>query len=310
MPCEFPETPFTPADLPRLGISRRRLRDAVRDGVVRRVVRGVYVRDDLPDTIELRASAVALVVNRHSVVCDRTAAWLHGIDAFGYADTDVFPPIETCVLRGHDPSDRQGVDGRTRDLKPRDIMFLHRVAVTTPLRTALDLGCCLGRHRAIAALDQFMRVHGITREQLGHEIPRYFRRRGVVQLRELVPLADARAESQRESWLRLDIHDAGLPAPQPQYWIEINGIPTYRLDLAYPKHKIVVEYDGEEFHRRTDEQKERDAERRRWLVEHGWTVIVVDKDGLQSADPDEWLRELREALRSRTRRLRWATTPN
>lgn len=310
MACDFPETPFTPADLARLGISRRRLRDAVRDGVVRRVVRGVYVRDDLPDTIELRASAVALVVNRNSVVCDRTAAWLHGIDTFGYADTDVFPPIETCVLRGHDPSDRQGVDGRTRDLKPRDIMFLHQVAVTTPLRTALDLGCCLGRHRAIAALDQFMRVHGITREALDHEIPRYFRRRGVVQLRELVPLADARAESQRESWLRLDIHDAGLPAPQPQYWIEINGIATYRLDLAYPRHKVVVEYDGEEFHRRTDEQRKRDAERRRWLVEHGWTVIVVDKDGLQSADPDEWLRELSESLRSRTRRLRWARTAN
>lgn len=307
---EFPDEPFSCHDIERLGISRRRLRDALSSGALRRVVTGVYVRTDLPDTIELRAAAVAMVVSPHSVVCDRTAAWLHGIDVFGYGDLEVLPPVETCVLRGHSPTVRQGVDGRTRDLRDDDVMELNGVRVTTPLRTALDLGCCLGRRRAIAALDGFMRLHHVKRADMLAALPRYGRRRGVVQLRELVPLADPRSESQRESWLRIDIHDAGLPAPHPQYWIEIDGVPTFRLDLAYPRHKIVVEYDGEEFHRRTEEQKANDAERRKWLRQHGWTVIVVDKDGLASNDPDEWIRELRRALRSRTRRLRWTKTPN
>ena len=50
-------------------------------------------------------------------------------------------------------------------------------------------------------------------------LPRFRRRRGVVQLRELLELVDARIESARESWTWLEIHDAGLPLPEPQVWI-------------------------------------------------------------------------------------------
>ena len=56
----------------------------------------------------------------------------------------------------------------------------------------------------------------------------------MIQLRELIARVDTRAESARESWTRLAIHDAGLPRPTPQYWVLIDGHPTYRLDLAYP----------------------------------------------------------------------------
>jgi very-short-patch-repair endonuclease len=306
--CPFPPHPFARADLAGLGISDRRLRTALSNKEVRRVVRGVFVRADIADTLELRAAAVALVVSPHSVVCDRTAAWIHDVDVLGSADQEILPPVETCVLRGHAPSRRDGVDGRSRDLQPRDLMRVRGVTVTTPLRTALDLGCALGRRRALGALDQFMRVHEITREDMQSELPRFFRRRGVIQLRQLVPLADGRAESMRESWVRCDILDAGLPTPKLQHWIVIDGVPTYRLDLAYPRHRIVVEYDGEEYHRRTEEQRRYDEERRNWLRRHGWRVIVIDKHGLTGSDPDRWLRELRAALRSRTKRLRWTRT--
>ncbi|MFL6151161.1 MAG: DUF559 domain-containing protein [Ornithinibacter sp.] len=276
--------------------------------MIRRVFHGVYVAAGLSDTFELRVDALALVVSADSVVCDRTAAWLHGVDVFGHGDQEILPPVETCVYRHRSRTDRAGVDGRTRDLLPGDVMVVRGVAVTTPLRTALDLGCALGRRRALGALDQFMRVHEISHGDMISELPRYFRRRGVVQLRELIPLADPRAESLRESWVRLDILDAGLPMPELQHWIEIDGVPTYRLDLAYPKMRVVVEYDGEDFHQRTEEQKERDRTRRTWLRDHGWTVIVIDKEGLTGNDPDAWLLELRTALRSKTRRLRWART--
>lgn len=306
----FPECPFTYAQARRAGLSRRRITDGVRNGHLRRVLFGVYTRAADEDTVGSRAAALALVVGPHSVVCDRSAAWLHGVDVFGYADQESPPPLETCVYRGSAVTVRAGVDGRTRDLQPEDVMTLHGVVVTTPLRTALDLGCGLGRRRALGALDQFMRAHGVTRADLAGELPRYFRRRGVIQLRELIALADPRAESMRESWVRLEIHDAGLPVPEPQWWIEIDGVPTYRLDLAYPRHKVVVEYDGEEFHRRTEEQRAHDCERRQWLRDHGWIVIVVDKDGLTGPEPDRWLVSLRAALRSRTKRLRWVRTPD
>lgn len=71
------------------------------------------------------------------------------------------------------------------------------VRVTTPLRTALDLGCLLRAREAIAALDAFARLHGIPTALLTAELPRFKRRRGVRQLRTLVPLVDGRAESAR-----------------------------------------------------------------------------------------------------------------
>lgn len=184
-------------------------------------------------------------------------------------------------------------------------MVVGGVQVTTPLRTALDLGCNLRRRDALAALDQFMRLHGVTREQLARGAVRFFRRRGVVQLRQLVPLADRRAESPRESWTRLEIIDAGLPCPELQHWIEIDGVPTYRLDLAYPRLRIVVEYDGEEFHDQTAEQRRHDAERRTWLAEHDWTIIVVKKGDFTGAGLDRWLSELRQALRPTYSNRRW-----
>jgi hypothetical protein len=288
--------------------TRKRLEIALRNGLVRRVLRGVYVRATVPDTILLRVEALALVVTPHSVVCDRTAAWLHGIDVFGLGDQEVLPAVETCVYRTRNPTRLEGVDGRTRDLLPCDVMVVQGVAVTTPLRTALDLGCGLGRHRALGALDQFMRHQGVTQFEMTRELPRYFRRRGVIQLRQLIPLADPRAESMRESWVRLAIHDAGLPAPEPQHWIYVEGVPTYRLDLAYPKSRVAVEYDGWEAHQRTEEQRENDRTRREWLRDHGWTVIVIDKEVLTGADPDTWLRDLRRALRPKTKRLRWVRT--
>ncbi|HEX2894121.1 MAG TPA: DUF559 domain-containing protein [Marmoricola sp.] len=301
----YPDGPFTLADAAQVGFKRHQVHLAVRDGALRRVLRGVFVRFETPDSVELRAAAAALVVGPTAVITDRTAAWIHGIDVLTYGEHDVLPPIESCVLRRRSRSRREGVDGRTRDLADADVMVIGGVRVTTPLRTALDLGCHLRRKDALAALDQFVRVHGLTREELTREAGRYFRRRGVVQLRQLIPLVDGRAESPRESWTRLLIIDAGLPCPEPQYWIEIDGVPTYRLDLAYPRLRVVIEYDGEEFHDRTDAQRRHDAERREWLDEHGWTIVLVKKGDFTGANLDRWLNELRGALRPSYSNRRW-----
>lgn len=305
MQTHFPQQPFTLGHADRLGIARGRLHRAVTDGVLRRVHRGVYVRSDIPDTIEQRAAATALVVAPTSVVTDRTAAWIHGVDVLTYAEHEVLPAVESCVLRTHSRTRRAGVDGRTRDLLPADVMKIGGLKLTTPLRTALDLGCCLERRDALGALDGFMRVHGITRQELGRGATRYYRRRGVVQLRSLIPLADPRAESIRESWTRLAIHDAGLPSPVPQHCVELDGMLLFRLDLAYPKHRIAIEYDGAEFHLRTEEQRLHDAERRTWLAANGWTVVVVRAGDFTGDALDNWLAEVRTALRSAYSNRRW-----
>ena len=293
---EIPDVPFTWVQAQASGLSRAALTELVACGRVRRVLRGVYQRADVPDTVENRLRAAALVLSPFVVACDRTAAWLHGVDTFEYRELEILPPLEVVALRGRSRTVRTGCSGGERDLSQQDVQRLGEMWLTTPLRTALDLGCKLSRRDALAALDGFMRVCGITREGLLRELPRYFRRRGVIQLRQLIPLADARAESSGESWTRLCIVDGGLPVPELQHWVTQHGRPVFRLDLAYPRHKVAVEYDGVDFHT-SDAQREADALRRRWLREHGWTVIVVTKEDFEPDRLAAWLVELRTALR-------------
>jgi hypothetical protein len=301
----WPDQPFTLSDLRALEIPEARLRRAVRAGEVRSVVRGVFVGAEATDTIELRARAVARVVRPHHVATDRTAAWLHGVDVFTWAEHDLVPVVETCALRGHEPTSLLGVDGRTRDLRPGDITTVLGVSVTTPLRTALDLGCSLRRREAYAALNALAARHDLTREDSVLALPRFHRRRGVRQLRPLVQLVEPRLESERESWVLLAIHDATLAVPEPQYWIMVDDVPTFRLDFAYPRLRVCVEYDGEEWHDRTHEQRDLDRARRRWLRYSGWTVIVVKRGDFSGAALDAWTSRLRHALRPAYSNRRW-----
>jgi hypothetical protein len=293
-PSVLPAVPFTSEQARELGIARHELQSLVVRHAVRHLLRNAYVRNDVPDSMLLRARAAALV-HPLGVVSDRLAAWVHGVDCYEFAELEILPPVEVVVFRGGNRTRRAGCKGGERDLLPSDVMLVGGVQVLTPIRTVLDLCCKLSRRDALAVLDAFMRLHGITTEQLLAEVPRYRRRRGVVQLRALIPLGDPRAESQGESWTRLDIRDAGLPAPEPQFWVKHHGRKLFRLDLAYPKSKVCIEYDGEEFH--GEEAKEHDRKRRKWLRDHGWTVIVVTKDSFKGEALDAWLQELREALR-------------
>lgn len=304
-PLILPVEPFTAAALPDLGLTPRELRRALEQRRVRRLVRGVYIDAATPDSIQLRAAALRLVVRQTQVVVDRTAAWLHGIDAYAAVELEAGPPVEACALRGSTRTRLDGVRGRTRDLAPEDVMRLDGLHVTTPLRTALDLGCHLRRREAFAALCGLARKHGMTALDLATAADRFRRRRGVLQLRELIPIVDPRVESPREAWTLLAIHDAGLPLPEPQVWIEVDGVPTYRLDLAYRQRRICVEYDGIDAHERTEEQRRYDRERRKWLCDHGWTVIVVRLGDFTGPGLARWLGELRAALGSTYSTRRW-----
>lgn len=302
---DFPAGPFRIRDAAAYGLTERQVRDATSEGILLRVARGTYRRSDGADDVDARARVVACAVASYHVAVDRTAAWLHGVEMLTLDEHVLLPPIESCALRGHNPSRRPELDGRTRDLRPSDIMEIDGVRMTTPLRTALDLGCNLRRREAFAAMCLLARLHGFTARDLVRELPRFRRRRGVVQLRALAPLVDPRVESHREAWTLLEIHAACLPTPEPQWWVEVDGVPTYRLDFAYPLAKVCVEYDGFDHHLRTAAQREYDERRRRWLRENGWTVIVIRKGDFADGASARWTRELREALRPSYTNRRW-----
>ena len=301
----WPDDPFTLSDVREGGIPISHLRRAVADGEVVAMVRGVFARADIDQTVEVRATAIGLVVSDHHIVTDRTAAWIHEVDAFTWSDHARPLPIETCALRGSQATHLRGVEGRTRDLLPRDIVTINGLRVTTPLRTGMDLGCCLRRREAYAALNALARRHELTAADFLSEIARFRGRRGVRQLRPLLAVLEPRCESQRESWMLLEILDQSLPAPDPQFWVVIDGVPVFRLDLAYPHRRVAVEYDGEDWHDKTEDQRRNDKDRRDWLEQNGWTNIVVKRGDFSGAARDRWITELREALEPSYSNRRW-----
>lgn len=300
--CPLPlDRPFTSAQAAVLGVSRWYLRLLLDRSLIRPVLRGTYVAAQVVDSVDVRAAALCLVVPGGAVVTDRTAAWLHGVDLLPRSAVHSPPPL--CVFgatgsRLRRPEVRSGV----RALGEDDVEVVLGVQVTTPLRTALDLGRLLWRFDALAALDGFLRM-GLPHEHLLLSVERFRGERGVVQLRLLVPLADGRAESPGESALRLYWYDAGLPRPELQWWVyDDNGAALYRLDLALPDCRFAAEYDGQVFHSRS-EDVERDRGRRAWLdQERGWVVEVFDREDVYvpGADPLPRLQSGARLARTRT----------
>jgi hypothetical protein len=300
LPSPLTGRPFTASDARAYGLTARDLRRLISARFVRHVLHDVYADARVPDSLDLRIAAVSLGLPPFAVVCDRAAAWLHGIDCLDVHELTLPPRVDVVVLRSYTRRRRGAVTPRVRDLAPDDVMSLDAVQVTTPLRTALDLGCQLRPRAALAALDQFARCHGVTPEDLEQELPRFRRRRGVVQLRTLLPLVSPKSESPGESWVRFTIVQAGLPVPELQHVVEVGGVPRYRLDLAYPALLVCIEYDGVEFHG-SDAQRAADARRRAWLRANGWVVIVVTHSDWTEPRRQRWLAELSTAIAERRR---------
>src|SRR5512141_2067214 len=95
------DRPFPHRQAVDLGISREVLRRMVRVGLLRRILKGVYVDAAADDGLLMRTRAVALVVPATAVVTDRSAAWLHGIDVLRPGDHLVPPSVEVFQPPGH-----------------------------------------------------------------------------------------------------------------------------------------------------------------------------------------------------------------
>lgn len=211
------DAPFTPRQARGVGLRRSDLDRMLRHGVLRRVLTGVYVDATVPDTRELRAGSLRLVVPRGSVVHGRTASWLYGVPV-----TSGGGRVETVPRTG---------------LPDHDVATVAGLLVTTPVRTALDLGRTLNPDRGIATLDALLGAGMVQHGQLLAELPRFGRHPGIRQLRALVARADGRAGSPAESVLRMRWLDARLPTPVPRLalgssWLEL-GAPVRRFGATF-----------------------------------------------------------------------------
>lgn len=292
------DVPFTLAQAVAAGVSDYRLRILEHERLVRRVIKGVYVAAHVPDGMLVRAQALALVVPHRAVVVDETAWWFWtGLLPSG--SHEGVPPLQVFHRHKHSRLRNGLCDSGSRMLLPSDVVRVEGLNISTPLRTALDLGRLLRRDRAIGALDSLLRLRVFTKEELVAAVERFKGMRGVRQLRALAALADGRSESPGESTLRLRWLDIpSLPPPEPQISVVVNGIEVYRIDLGIRELRYGCEYDGEQFHQDEDaDRRRRDDLRRRF----GWDVEGVGRLNL-TGPTEDIQRILHEGVRRARRR--------
>lgn len=298
------ERPFTHLQARESGVSRNVLGRLVRTGLLRRVFPGVYVDSAVPDDQLSRTRALGLILPATAVVTDETAGWVHMVDVDPPGAHVVAPPIHVFQMPGATRIRKSGCAGGERTLAAYDVVVVNGIRTTTMLRTALDMGRLRSRDRAIAALDGFLRHGDFSRADLLAQVERFRGMRGVVQLRELAPFADGRAESPAESVVRLRCAEAGLPHFEPQVEVRRHGgwLERAVLDLANERLRFAVEYDGRAWHT-SPEQRSRDRHRRGWLrAEEGWGFAVLEDQHVYAPDRGRTAHVVRRALDAHLRR--------
>jgi hypothetical protein len=267
----------------------------------RRLLRDVYIGHDAPVDHGVWCAAVALVLPPGAAIGGLSAAYLHGAPL-------VRPdsPVSVVLPRGQQIRRReQRIVVHYTVLEATDLTSLGpadppalRAAgqpapgtadpaaltaaglpLTTPERTAFDLGRRLRRADALVAVDALLRtgsldlgkVAGLARERRHWPL--------ISQLNEILRLADARAESPMETRMRLLFHDAGLPAGEPQVEVrEQDGHLIGRVDLGWRTRRLAVEYEGD--HHRERDQFRRDIARVNALRAAGWRVLRFAADDI------------------------------
>ncbi len=297
------DRPFRTADAIAAGFTRRDLATMVERGLVRRLLQGVLVAAQVPDSIPLRCRAVSLVLPQGAVVTDTTAGWLHGAERVLAPGAHLhLGPVSFFHRTPGNRSRWALCDSGERVMPDSDVTEVDGLAVTTPIRTALDLGRLLRRPRAFAGLDSMLGLRAFEQDEMIDQVGRFKGYRGVRQLRELAPLADPRAQSPGESALRLHWLDcADLPRPEPQVPVTGPDGKTYYLDLGVAELSFGAEYDGVEWH--GPERAQQDEDRRSWITEQrGWSVEVFRRNNVFGQHQDAFVR-LRSGVREARRGL-------
>ncbi len=246
--------------------SYRTIERRLRDGLIFRVAHGVYSARP-PDTM-MRLAALDLASGSRIAACLHTAAELHGFDTDHDGRLHILDP-GLRIRPTPDVAVHQRIGAPLRGLGGR--------LVTTPAWTAVEVARSVHRRRVLGVLDAALRSGRCSTIELADAVAEQRGRRGIVNVRELLPLADARAESPMESEARYVFHDGGLPAPEIQYEIVDLYGRVWRVDFAWSEAGLVAEYESMEWHASATALRH-DRMKVARLQECGWTSmpLVVD----------------------------------
>ena len=216
-----------------------------------------------------RATAAWLWSRRDGVLAGLTASVLHGAR---YVEDS--RPIELISPNRRPP---RGIRTHKATLGTDESTVRWGLPMTTPERTAFDLGRSGGLGAAVARLDALGNATGLSAAAVRDVAQRHKGARGVRQLDDVLDRYDAGAQSPWETWLRLLLIEEGFPRPRTQIpVVSADGRRRYYLDMGWEELKLAVEYDGDQ-HRVDPVQFAHDIARAEDLDELEWTLVRVVK---------------------------------
>lgn len=254
--------------------SRKTLDAHVKAGAIVRVWRGIYAFS-APD-VWMRLAGLDLMTGKSIVACMGTGAHLYGFDTEEDERIHILDPgvrmRPTSALMVH-----QRIGAPLRRIGGR--------LATAPAWTAVEIARTLCRPRALATLDAALRCGACTVTDLQSAVDEQKGRRGIAEVRNLIGIADGRAESPMESEARLVFIDGGLPTPELQFEIVDRCGDLWRADFAWPDSMVVAEYESMDWHASRDALKH-DRTRTSRLQECGYTVVPIVVDDVRKRPSD------------------------
>lgn len=185
---------------------------------------------------------------------------------------------------------------RYDDLKPDHVVLRKELPVTSVERTAIDLASLLTMKHVAVMVDELLADKQCTVEGLRSVLDAVARRGkpGVTAMRTVL---DERSTGNVDGTLlerrgiTLLIENGILDFSQE---FPIPWAPHRRFDLAFPRHRLAIEWDSRRWHTQVD-AFQRDRERDRRAVEHGWRVLRFTWKDVHET-PDSVIASIRTVL--------------
>jgi very-short-patch-repair endonuclease len=284
---------LTGADLEQAGVTDWTKRRLLADGVVVRVVPGIFRLGGAPRTHQ---QTLALALAEHGPsghVGLRSAAALWGVPGYPHLDRP-----DVLVAEERERRSRLSRLHTTSLLLPAHRSVRAGFPVTSPARTLFDLAAVEPLRRVERAVDHLLVRELVTTAKLDAVLSALGGRgrAGTVAFRQILEDRGAgyvAPASELERSARSVFREAGLP--EPEFEVDLgDGAWIARVDCLWRSAKLVVELDGRRYH---DGRSALDDDRRRdnRLMAAGWRVLRFTWDDLQRR-PAEVVATVRAAL--------------
>lgn len=274
------------------GLNARAIAAMLRSGELVRPRRGCYVRGSWWNGLKSGTRSRYLVhAHAHGTLTTSAGGFVYSHTSSARlrrlhlwnVDERIHLTQPTCPSRISHGGD---VVAHTRALGPGETSFVDGLPCTSLERTVVD--CCLmfTLRQSLILMDHACRL-GADFELLRSRCAELAGRNGVVALRGALELADARSESPGETLTRELLHRLGIEPPEPQHVVH-TALGEHRLDFAWRKKKVALEFDGKVKYfdyAPTGEVLFAERRREKALMEQGWTFLRVEwKDLFNEAD--------------------------